>query len=784
MSRRARLVISAPAPTDNVRAPTRSRLWATLIAAACLVAVIVGGAAGATEAPDPSFAPSGSLVAGVRPCSVATADFNGDGKPDLAVGNCGSHDITVLLGDGAGGFRPAIGSPLKVGGSSFVVADFNGDGKADLAVGSNTSKDVTVLLGDGAGGFRVAAGSPITVAGLPANVTAADLNGDGKVDLVVPFAATPRVTILLGDGSGRFAPAPGSPLAIAGRYPLSAVAVADFNGDGKVDLAGVDSESDRISILLGDGAGGFSAGTTVRALLLAVADFNGDGHPDLAVANIAPDQVTLEARVLLGNGTGGFRPPAGTPIVVGPSEALAAVADFNGDHRPDLAVANRSSGVSILLGNGAGGLRPAVDSPFAAPSSGTIVAADLNGDGKADLALTGDEGLTILWQTQSTPAVARGRALPRQPDAVFSTRRPIERLAADGNRAAVVTIKIKRTPCGRVVVWTAPGPTSTSFKPGYLGCSGDGVGDVALGGGEVAWTESGGGNSLELSVMAAKLSAGAAKKIADAYNGDRAGGDPTGDWLGQLLGGGPLLAYNRWQIVCSHHDRVYHDCDGWAPAKKELVRLAAGRPVVVTRGADACHLDAVGGGRMAVADSTPWWETGPDRLSLCAGESAGAVTILAPNGSHVATVPAESANPPRAIALSKTRLAVLRTFTLDLYNPKTGTKLKSVPLGPAAGLQLAGINSKLALLRDSGQAMLVPVGATGGAVLLHRTRRLVLVRLSDGKLISLPLLGGTTTGVIDPRLTEAGLFYAYNVPRASSKGRIVFEAATTLLARF
>jgi hypothetical protein len=134
--------------------------------------------------------------------------------------------------------------------------------------------------------------------------------------------------------------------------------------------------------------------------------------------------------------------------------------------------------------------------------------------------------------------------------------------------------------------------------------------------------------------------------------------------------------------------------------------------------------------------------------------------VLAPSGRRVATVPAQNGDLPQSIALSRTRLAVARwSRTLELYNPRDGTKTRSLRLGPAATLELAGVNAKLALLRGS--------------------QRLVLVRLTDGKLLSLPL-----HAIIDPTLTEAGLFYAYNLPRAREKGRIAFEPTAKLLARF
>ena len=185
---------------------------------------------------------------------------------------------------------------------------------------------------------------------------------------------------------------------------------------------------------------------------------------------------------------------------------------------------------------------------------------------------------------------------------------------------------------------------------------------------------------------------------------------------------------------------------GGADLRNErIVRISAGRRAVVKRGAGSRPLSAIGGGRMAV-------------------ESEGVITILGPSGARVSTVPALPGNPPRAIALSRTRLAVTRTFWLDLYSPASGAKVKSIPLGPAAALRLFGVNSSLALLRGP--------------------RRLVLVRLSDGKLISLPITSSRAASIVDARLTEAGLFYAYNVRRPPPRGRIVFQPSARLLARF
>jgi hypothetical protein len=145
-------------------------------------------------------------------------------------------------------------------------------------------------------------------------------------------------------------------------------------------------------------------------------------------------------------------------------------------------------------------------------------------------------------------------------------------------------------------------------------------------------------------------------------------------------------------------------------------------------------------------------------------EPAAGIVVVRPNGSRVATVPAQKDDPPRDVALSATHLALLRTFTLDLYSPATGAKQRSIALGPAAGLELASVSSKLALLRGKGH--------------------LVLVRLSDGRLVSYPLAPAASAGFVDAKLTGAGLFYAYNLSRGAKKGRVVFESTAKLLARF
>jgi uncharacterized protein (TIGR03437 family) len=353
-------------------------------------------------------APGSPFPAGTSPDFVAVGDFNGDGKPDLAIANLGSNNVTVLLGLGTGDFAAAAGSPFPVGSSpdSVAVGDFNGDGKLDLAITNQGDGTVTVLLGNGKGEFTPA-GSPLTVGSKPYFVVTADFNGDGNLDLAIASYGDSTITVLLGNGGGGFTEAPGSPFAVGpvGAFPAS-LAVADFNGDGKPDLAIANFGDDSVTVLLGNGAGQFvpAPGSPFAVgsepVSVAVGDFNGDSVTDLAVANSGDNTVT----VLLGIGTGGFTAGPG-PYKVGSGPDSVAVADFNGDGNPDLAVANFvDSTVTVLLGNGTGGFTPAPGSPFAVgtntePTSATV--GDFNGDGKPDLAFSDSFGnnVTVLLNT-------------------------------------------------------------------------------------------------------------------------------------------------------------------------------------------------------------------------------------------------------------------------------------------------------------------------------------------------------------------------------------------------
>jgi hypothetical protein len=285
---------------------------------------------------------------GTRSDFVAVGDFNGDGKLDLAVANAGSNNVSVLLGNGDGTFQNKVDYPAGTNPVGLTLADFDGDGNVDLAV-ANLSNSVSLLLGKGDGTFSASETFPS--GGAPSSaqsIASADFNGDGNADLAI-CNTFGRITILLGNGAGAFQP----PVVydVVNGFSLT---VADVNGDGKMDLVVPTGLS--VSVLLGRGDGTFQAAVPYNAggaFFVAVGDFNGDGIADLAVTNAPPDETrpdpTLNTvTILLGTPHGSFTPQgtyalAGQPLVM-------AVGDFNRDGRSDLAVVDIGSGFSVLLG--------------------------------------------------------------------------------------------------------------------------------------------------------------------------------------------------------------------------------------------------------------------------------------------------------------------------------------------------------------------------------------------------------------------------------------------------
>jgi hypothetical protein len=358
----------------------------------------------------PSFLPAVPYAVDSHSTQVATGDFNGDGKLDLVTAHPEASRVDVLPGNGDGTF--GVARTFAAGGSPSCVAvgDFNSDGKLDLldlVTVYNSTANIGILLGNGDGTLGTAQTYAV---GSGSVVAVADFNGDGKLDTA--NASADGVSVFLGNGDGPFGSAQMRQIDFG---PQSAL-VGDFNADGNLDLATanhycVDYDcGGSVTVLLGNGDGSFTTQnyvlTPMEPYSMAIADLNGDSKPDLVTANFYNN-----VGVLLGNGDGTFG--AASFFDTGSNPLSVAVGDFNADGKVDVITANLDShDVSVLLGRGDGTLGPALNFGIS-PSPGSVIVGDLNGDGKLD-AVAADMvvgELNVLlndggWPDSNAPAIS------------------------------------------------------------------------------------------------------------------------------------------------------------------------------------------------------------------------------------------------------------------------------------------------------------------------------------------------------------------------------------------
>jgi len=356
------------------------------------------------------FVNSSTIATGSTPHAVVAGDFNSDGYMDLAIVNQGGSlpttpgSLTILLGHGDGTFTAAASPATGIRPLSIAAADLNSDGNLDLVVVNNISQTLTVLMGNGDGTFT--AKPDIALGTDPDSVAIGDFNGDGIPDLAVVdniINGDGIVQILLGNGDGTFTA--GTSIDTGTGSTPSYVITGDFNNDGITDLA-VSTQNIGTIIYRGQGDGTFTAVTpTITAATSAVgaADFNGDGNADLVFLTAG---IGSNLAVYLGNGNGTFTAQAG---VLAGNHPGVGIADFNGDGNLDIATADLlHSEAHVLLGNGNGNFTEMLPDPPAGSGAVGIAVGDFNGDGLPDIAATDYNGntVTILLSQYTTTATA------------------------------------------------------------------------------------------------------------------------------------------------------------------------------------------------------------------------------------------------------------------------------------------------------------------------------------------------------------------------------------------
>ncbi|MDP9052712.1 MAG: NPCBM/NEW2 domain-containing protein [Acidobacteriota bacterium] len=337
--------------------------------------------------------PEGYTV-GLDPHGILAADFNNDGKTDLASANAAEATVSVLLGNGDGTFGPKVDYPVQTRPKFVRSGDFNGDGKLDIVSANEVSSTVTVLPGNGDGTFGTGITSPAGC-NSPHEVAVADLNADGKLDLVVPCWNGTMISVLFGNGNGTFKPAVNY---TTGAWPESAV-IDDFNKDGILDVAIANYMQNTMTVLLGTGGGALAAPVPYAVgsnpHFVRTADLNKDGNLDLFTANDGSNNVSI----LFGTGKGTFS--AAVNVAVGSSPESVGVGDLDGDGNLDLVTANSvSNNISVLLGTGTGSFSPAVNFPVGTEPFHVVVS-QFDGDGKPDIAVGnyGSNNISVLLST-------------------------------------------------------------------------------------------------------------------------------------------------------------------------------------------------------------------------------------------------------------------------------------------------------------------------------------------------------------------------------------------------
>lgn len=370
-----------------------------------LILLLIPFVAGDSPVQSPRFREV-SIPVGHGPRGISVADVNHDQNPDILVTNADSGTVSVLLGNGKGQFREATGSPFAAGllPNDIAIADMNGDGSLDLVIADHQSPYLTILLGDGKGGFRVGPGSPVDVHSTPHphGVAVADFNGDGRPDVVTDSWGTNQIELLLGDGKGGLG-TPGRYFTV-GHRPYERLRSADFNHDGLPDVVTTNLDDGTVTILLGDGKGGFRNAhgspfpAGAKPWHVFVDDLDGDGNSDLVIIPYQRDiaNALQSAVTVLGDGRGAFRPMPGSLLPLGDCQGADGVSagDLRGNCKHVVVVACAESRNLMLFERGIDGRFAASLIPFKG-GWGAVALARLTNDRRSQIITANNEDGTI-----------------------------------------------------------------------------------------------------------------------------------------------------------------------------------------------------------------------------------------------------------------------------------------------------------------------------------------------------------------------------------------------------
>ena len=360
---------------------------------AFLCAVLTLAASQSASAAQPLFGPPIDTASGAA-TSMDTGDVNGDGHTDLGltIPSGTGPTAAVLLGDGDGRFRAAEAPPLTATEGPILIRDVNGDGAADLLVAESFGQFLHVLLGAGDGTFAPDPSPAYFGASQALATAAADFNKDGNLDVAIGTRTPSGVTVMLGDGHGGFTQAPGGATTTPG-MPGS-IAIGDVNEDGIPDVATTNYMSS-VSVLLGAGDGtlhdatGSPAETSSYPEAASISDLDADGHKD--VVFLTDSDIV---RQMKGSGTSEVGAPQTVAFLPHRSQGFL-VGDLDHAHGPDFVV-NEGGVLRVLLNDEASAFLEAPGSPFITPALGLVDIADVDGDGDPDLVGVSSTGVSVL----------------------------------------------------------------------------------------------------------------------------------------------------------------------------------------------------------------------------------------------------------------------------------------------------------------------------------------------------------------------------------------------------